>query len=212
MITENGTMKTSAKFSDDREYRFLLRKEWDDTKPKAVVIMTNPSMADMIALDFTTLYIINNLSLLGFGGVDIVNIIPKITTKINVKEDSEITDEAYEENMKQIKESAEKSDKTIIAWGQIGESNKKIQVIQDDVLDNLAPFWDKMCYVSDRNGKKGFHPLAPQIRFEWKLVKFHTEQEQTPIEEVKPTKTNKSKKSQKAETPTPEEVTEKENE
>ena len=61
MIIEKSLMKTEAKFSDDRVYRYVLSKEWNNKKPRAMVIMTNPSSAGEVVLDLTTLYTINNL-------------------------------------------------------------------------------------------------------------------------------------------------------
>ncbi|MDR1020436.1 MAG: DUF1643 domain-containing protein, partial [Synergistaceae bacterium] len=62
MQVDKAVMKTEAVFSDDRNHRYLLRKEWDAKKKKAVVIMTNPSTADTFMLDYTTMYILNNLA------------------------------------------------------------------------------------------------------------------------------------------------------
>ena len=85
MLTEKITMRTETVFSDDRLNRYLLRREWDNKKPRATIIMTNPSAADLLTLDYTTLYILNNISRLDFGAVDIVNMTSRITTKLNVK-------------------------------------------------------------------------------------------------------------------------------
>lgn len=87
MLTEKVLTKTETIFSDDRLKRYLLRKEWDTKKPKATIIMTNPSAADLMTMDYTTLYILNNISKLDFGAVDIVNLSSKITTKLNASED-----------------------------------------------------------------------------------------------------------------------------
>ena len=67
MITDKLTLRTETVFSEDRSRRYLLRKEWDSKKPKATIIMTNPSAADLVAIDYTTLYILNNISKLNFG-------------------------------------------------------------------------------------------------------------------------------------------------
>ena len=86
MLTEKLTVKTETVFSDDRRNRYLLRKEWDSKKPRATIIMTNPSSADLMTMDYnTTLYILNNISMLDFGAVDIVNLSSNVTTKLNVK-------------------------------------------------------------------------------------------------------------------------------
>ena len=49
--------------------------------------MTNPSATDLMTMDYTTLYILNNISRLDFGAVDIVNLSSRITIKLNVNED-----------------------------------------------------------------------------------------------------------------------------
>jgi hypothetical protein len=176
MLTEKANMKTETVFSDDRRNRYLLRKEWDAKKPKATIIMTNPSTADILVIDYTTLYILNNLVKLDFGAVDIVNLVSKTTTKLRVKEDlDEIMDPV---NLDYIIKSAEKSDKVIIAWGKLGENNKKVRDLQDDLLEHLKPFNDKLCEIADEQGHSGFHPLAPQIRFTWVLKKYEFPQKQ----------------------------------
>ena len=171
MLTEKVLLKTETVFSDDRRNRYLLRKEWDAKKPRATIIMTNPSAADLMTMDYTTLYILNNISKLDFGAVDIVNLSSRITTKLNASEDLGLDIE--KENAEFILKSAEKSDKIIIAWGKIGDNNKKVRAVQDKLLTILKPFKDKLfCIASSEDGDSGFHPLAPQIRFQWVLKAF----------------------------------------
>jgi hypothetical protein len=168
MQTDKAVLKTEALFSDDRKHRYLLRKEWDTKKPKATIIMTNPSTADMLMMDYTTLYIMNNIVRLDFGVIEIANLVSKMTTKLNVKNDLEVD----EENFAAIYKSAEKVDKVILAWGKLGENNKRVREIQDMLLDRLKPFREKLCVIACETGESGFHPLAPQIRFSWILKKY----------------------------------------
>jgi len=74
VLTEKSMIKTEAIFSENKTHRYLLRKEWNKTKKKVMVIMINPSSADKVRIDHTTMYVINNLSKMDFGLVDIVNI------------------------------------------------------------------------------------------------------------------------------------------
>ena len=180
MQTDKATVKTEVIFSDDRKHRYLLRKEWESKKPRATIIMTNPSTADMLTMDYTTLYIMNNIVKLNFGAVDIVNLVSKMTTKLNVKEDLDIKLDST--NIDFIFNSAEKSDKVIIAWGKLGENNKKVRDAQDSLLEYLKPFQHKLCVIATESGESGFHPLAPQIRFHWVLKSY--EPSKTP--KVKP--------------------------
>ena len=170
MLSDKATVKTEAIFSDDRRHRYLLRKEWDAKKPKATIIMTNPSTADMLTMDYTTLYIMNNVVKLDFGSIDIVNLVSKMTIKLDVQKDLEPMLDA--ENIDFIIKSAEKSDKVIIAWGKLGENNSKVREAQDYLLEHLKPFKDKLCVLASENGGSGYHPLAPQIRFSWILKKY----------------------------------------
>ena len=170
MPTDKSTMKTEAVFSDDRKHRYLLRKEWDAKKPKATIIMTNPSTADILMMDYTTLYIINNLVRLDFGAVDIVNLLSKATTKLQPKHDLDAAMDSV--NLDYITKSAEKADNIVIAWGKLGENNKKVRDLQDDLLRHLRPLKAKLYEIGDEHGNSGFHPLAPQIRFTWILKKY----------------------------------------
>ena len=162
-------MKTEAKFSEDRAYRYILSKEWNNKKPRAMVIMTNPSSAGEVVLDLTTLYTINNLVALDYGAVDIVNIYPKITQKLKVDDvdlrEIEISD-------KIIVETAEKVDSVIIAWGRVGEKSKAIEKRQNELLEKLQVFKDKLFIIGDGKGNVLFHPLAPHIRFHWELIPY----------------------------------------
>ena len=170
MPTDKAVVKTEAVFSEDRKHRYLLRKEWDTKKPKATIIMTNPSTADMLTMDYTTLYIMNNIVKLDFGAIDIVNLVSKMTTKLDVKNDFDLQPDT--ENIDTIFKSAEKSDKVILAWGKLGENNKKIRDAQDSLLERLKRFNEKLCVIANEKGESGFHPLAPQIRFSWVLKKY----------------------------------------
>jgi hypothetical protein len=122
----------------------------------------------MLTMDYTTLYIMNNIVKLDFGSIDIVNLVSKTTTKLHVKEDLK----SNAENLDFIIKSAEKSDKVILAWGKLGENNKKVRNVQDVLLEHLKPFQEKLCVIASESGASGFHPLAPQIRFSWILKKY----------------------------------------
>ena len=169
MIIEKSVMKTEAKFSDDKEYRYILSKEWNNKKPRAMVVMTNPSSAGEVALDLTTLYTINNLVALDYGAVDIVNIYPKVSSKLR-SDDVDLREIGISDQL--IVEMAEKVDSIIIAWGRIGEKSKAIEKRQNQVLEKLQVFKDKIYIIGDGNGGELYHPLAPHIRFYWELIKY----------------------------------------
>ena len=169
MITEKNIMKTEAKFSEDRAYRYILSKEWNNKKPRAMVIMNNPSSAGEVYLDLTTLYTINNLVALDYGGCEIVNLYPKVTKKLNA-DDVDLRE--IETSDKIIVETAEKVDSIIIGWGRVGEKSKAIEKRQNELLEKLQGFKDKLFIIGDGKGNELFHPLAPHVRFHWELIPY----------------------------------------
>ena len=172
MQTDKTTMKTEAIFADDRKRRYLLKKEWNPKEPKAMILMINPSVADVVKLDYTTLYILNNLQDLSFGSVDIVNLFSRMTKKLK-SDDIELALE--EKNLAQIHKSAQTADSVIIAWGKSGENNQKLQYMQTIMLEQLLPYKEKLYIIGNGVGESGFHPLAPQVRFFWELLPFDVE-------------------------------------
>lgn len=161
MITDKSVVKTEAVFSDDRQHRYLLRKEWDKNKKKAMVLMVSPSYADGMLVDPTTMYVLNNLYRMDFGAAEIVNIFSAVDGKKSMKNEIE------QGNLEQILASAERVDVIIIAWGKAGDTSKAVQKRQEYFLEKLGEFADKMQMI-------GFHPLAPRMRLRWKLETFRT--------------------------------------
>ena len=46
MLANDLPIKRSADFSPDRKYRYTLIREWDESKPRCLFILLNPSTAD----------------------------------------------------------------------------------------------------------------------------------------------------------------------
>ena len=170
MKSETTTVKSKALFSDDRTHRLLLRKEWDKTKPTAMVVMINPNSADTLNCDLTTMLVINNLNQLGYGAVNIVNLYSIITLKLTLLRNSD-EDLLDEENDTVIAQYAEKSDIIIIAWGSVGNYSQRIRDRQDELLECLEPYANKLYQI----GEKGYHPLTPIVRTKWDLQKYDLE-------------------------------------
>jgi hypothetical protein len=177
-ITEKATIKSKCTFSKDRKHKFLLTLEWEEKKPKAVVIMTSPAEANCIVTDLTTSLVIKNLHSLGYGGCDLVNLGSKLYyNKLIVDK----TEEDYnKENQEVIQRCVadEENEKTIIAWGSCGDGNKRIQSYQKTILEKLSGYESKLFVIEDGRGKKGLHPLTPSVRNHWKLVPFQMQNTQ----------------------------------
>ena len=171
MKTETAVIKSKAIFSDNREHRLLLCKEWDKNKPKATIILINPNTADTLNIDNTTMLIINNLNQLGFGSADIVNMYSRIALKLYFRFNSD-DDLLDSENDEIILKSAEKSDRIIVAWGSVGNNSQRVKDRQKSILEMLADYNDKICIITDGETIKGYHPLTPKVRESWILKPY----------------------------------------
>ncbi|HCT65512.1 MAG TPA: hypothetical protein DIC60_09670 [Lachnospiraceae bacterium] len=177
-ITEKATIKSKCTFSKDRKHKFLLTLEWEEKKPKAVVIMTSPAEANCIVTDLTTSLVIKNLHSLGYGGCDLVNLGSKLYYNKLIVDKAE--EDYNKENQEVIQRCVadEKNEKTIIAWGSCGDGNKRIQAYQKTLLEKLSGYENKLFVIEDGRGKKGLHPLTPSVRTHWKLVPFQMQNTQ----------------------------------
>lgn len=187
MIIQESVLKTKVGYSEDKENRYLLTKEWDEALPKAVVVMLIPGSASNVQQDVTTGCVINCSLQLGFGGVDIVNLFSKLDVEISTDIDiGQLTDE---ENDKVILDVVDRASTVVLAWGKCDETNLKIKQRVEQVMKLIEPFGDKLYLIGDGRGRSGFSPMYPRIRNKWELVKYYQKEH---------TETNSTKKSKKA--------------
>ncbi len=90
-------------------------------RKSAMIIMINPNTADTLNIDLTTMLTINNLSRLGFGSTNIVNLYSQISPKLSLRFNSD-DDLIDSKNDKIIEQYAAMSDAIIIAWGSVGRT------------------------------------------------------------------------------------------
>ena len=187
MKTETTTLKTEATYSDDGTRRYLLRKTWDEKKPKLAIIMLSPSVADGIQLDTTTQLVVNNASRLGYGSVAIANL-SAVLNDYNLNHTEEDP-----ENITVILEETNNAEKIIYAAGTGKARNKSFICLQKRVLLALQPYEDKLyCLCNEDGDGRLQHPLSPQVRT-WslsslkisELITIPTETEQMPKKKAK---------------------------
>ena len=89
-------MKTDAKLSECRKYRYALWRTWDETKPHVMIIGLNPSTADETKDDPTITRCINFAKSWGYGGVCMANLFAYRATEPTVMKGS--TDPVGTEN------------------------------------------------------------------------------------------------------------------
>ena len=114
------TLTTEAVFSDDGVKRYLIRKTWDENKPKQAIIMLAPSEASGIELDTTTQLVLNNAARLGYGRVDVLNLCATLNDFSLKQAEAEDT---Y--NMDAILSSVTDADDVVYAPG-VGKAKKNL--------------------------------------------------------------------------------------
>jgi hypothetical protein len=124
-----------------------------------------------------------------------------ITVKLEIPKFGEIVEES--ENISHILKSAKECDKVLIAWGKLGENNKKVRALQLKILEKLRPYADKLYGITnDLTSDEFYHPLAPQIRSEWVLKPYELPKPEPEASEAKQTKKTRGKQLEKSEPPT----------
>ena len=120
-----------AVISRCEKYRYKLTRTWDEKKGKVLFIMLNPSTANHIENDLTTIRCINFAKKWGYGGIMIGNIYPFrakrpkdlrkwLNNHLWKTFDNLQGDKTYKvlfENIKHVKEMAEQADMIVCAWG-----------------------------------------------------------------------------------------------
>lgn len=173
MITEKTNIRMDSIFSDDKKHRFLLRRSWAKEGKIATVIMINPSAADYLITDVTTMSVYNGLARLGeYAAVNIVNLYSRITPKLSFRNND--TELNLIDNDKTILKVAAESDIILLCWGSVGDTNGRVAKRIMTVLDMLENEKEKM-HVLVYGDKEGLHPLVPQMRtniWEFKKIDF----------------------------------------
>lgn len=171
MKTITTTLTTTAKFSEDGRKRYLLTKEWDAKKPRLAIIMLAPSEASGIELDNTTMLVLNNASRLGYGSVSVLNLFATIGNfNLDAAEDED------KDNIKAIEKAAQMVDIIVYASGVGKATNKSFIKRQNQVLQVLKPYEDKLRCLANKEGNARFqHPLSPAVRT-WYLSEMRTDE------------------------------------
>lgn len=147
-------INSSAKFSEDERYRYLLKRVWDEEKEIGVFIALNPSKATELKSD-QTMCNINNLALQwGWGGFYILNLFAFMSTdkKAMFKELEPIGDK----NNEIIRQVCSKSEIIVFAWG---EEKPKLVKSQANKIKTIIASLNKEAYCLAKNKTSGYrHP------------------------------------------------------
>lgn len=173
MITEKGTIKCEAIFSDDHTHRYLWKRVWNKDKPLAFVLMLNPCQSDNLLADTTTSLVVNNVARLErYGGVVVGNLYSMLTTRLEFRwnSDEELNDP---ENDAYITQAAADCETVILAWGRGSLTNKRIAHRAEEVLELLRPYASKLFMLTDGE-RDGLHPLTPALRYHWEMKPYQS--------------------------------------
>ena len=142
-------MKKDAILSDDRKYRYILSRTWDETKPTVLFIGLNPSTADENEDDPTIRRCIGFAKSWGYGGILMANLFAFRTT--NPQGLYTEHDPIGSENDLYIKEYASKAELTIACWGNHGSFHNRAQEVYELVKS-------MHCLDTNKSGEPK-HPL-----------------------------------------------------
>jgi len=142
-------MERSACFSECREYRYTLHREWDSGAPFVLFIGLNPSKADEKKDDPTIRRCISFSKDWGYGGLTIVNLFAYCSHDPN--ELFKTIDPIGPKNDSIIKKYISKAEKIILIWGNHGDFLKRNEKILKLIK---KPF----CLKINKNGSPA-HPL-----------------------------------------------------
>ncbi len=137
------------------DYRYLLWREWDSSSKTVSFIMLNPSRADAEVNDPTITRCINFASSWGYGRLEVVNLFAYRTPHPSLLK--QVAEPIGKDNDRYILETAQHSDRLILAWGNHGTW------LQQDlyVLELLKNHTHLYCFGVTKKGCPR-HPLYLQ--------------------------------------------------
>lgn len=147
-------LATGAVLSDCGKYRYLLRREWRRSRPRATFIMLNPSTADAHKDDATIRSCVRLVDHLGYGSLDVVNLMAYRATKPeNLPTKPSLALGAG--NAHHIENSVRHSDIVVCAWG----AHPYARQFAGGALDIVSLYYKK-CYCFGKTAAGApKHPL-----------------------------------------------------
>ena len=142
-------MDCDARFSLCRQYRYILWRIWDESRPLVMFIGLNPSTADETKNDPTINRCINYSKSWGYGGLYMTNLFAFRATKpVDMKK---AKDAIGPDNDKWLVKIAQKADIVIAAWGNHGRYLNRSETVVK-MLSNLY-------YLKLNQSGEPAHPL-----------------------------------------------------
>jgi hypothetical protein len=144
-----SNVDTSAVLSDEREYRYQLRRKWDSEKPTLAFIMLNPSTADEVEDDPTIRRCVGYAEDWGYGELIVGNLYAYRTS--DPEELNKVENPIGPKNDQHLENIYDEADKVVVAWG----ANKAVGDRETEVAESLGSYM----YALDTT--KHGHPNHP---------------------------------------------------
>ena len=151
-----------ARFSPDRNYRYLLTRQVGfGDRGTVTFIMLNPPTADEARDDPTIRRCISFANSWSYGWLHVVNLSPlRATDPKELIDAGPEPDEVWEENIVTIRETASTSDLVIAAWGVHGNAEGRANRVIDERVwkPSNVDHVDLYCLGTTKDGQPR-HPL-----------------------------------------------------
>lgn len=155
-------MLPKAIFSDDRLYRYMLTRTWDESKGYLTFIGVNPSTADENDNDPTIEQCIAIAKHWGFGGIIMLNLFAFRAT--DPKDMKKAVDPIGKENNRYLFETAKMSKVIVAAWGNHGKFRGKDLSVTEYLLEmQWLGYTRLVCLKRNKNGSPR-HPLYLKVK------------------------------------------------
>lgn len=170
-VRQNVTLERTGVFSQALDKRFEYTMERKETEGKKIlVICTNPTSDNLLVVDMTTNYLMNNLFSMGYSTITLCNLFAEITGKLHPVKAGDNA-----ENMEYISAVLKREfDEILLGFGNGFVGNKKVTEEKESLYKLLKPYAKKLVELVDTDGKykelKTIHPLFAGQRFSEKWV------------------------------------------
>lgn len=169
MKEQRQVMTSIAKYSEDGLYRYSLKKTWDTTKPTALFIGINPSIATELIMDKTVMNLMNHLVGQGYGQVEIVNLFAfRSQDQSRLRERREQFERV---NREYVINGLPTADLIIVGWGRDADKKSHYKSTLDEIRFALIQHREKAKCFEDSKGNKNCH-LSTTYNSNWKLINY----------------------------------------
>ncbi|MEV4609731.1 DUF1643 domain-containing protein [Neorhizobium sp. LMR1-1-1.1] len=147
--------------------RLSLSRSWGPG-PRALVIGCNPSDASHLKEDPTSRWWTRWFTEFGFGGYEVVNLYPFITSSPKKCRQLvatigsgawDVRDDLHFVNLPHVVAKAKQAHKVFVCWGGIAWDSDWINHVVEEIQSGIAPYPDLWCWGTTASGAPK-HPLA----------------------------------------------------